>query len=136
MRYVVDTSVVVKWLLPEPGSEAAQRLRASDDLCAPDWITVEVAAALWKRVRFGDLPSDRAETLLRFFRSAPVALQSSSDLVVEALAIATNTGSTVYDALYLALAVREDVALITADTRFARAVTASYPGRTTLLSDL
>ena len=47
---------------------------------------------------------------------------SSSGLVEAVLEIAVAYGRTVYDGLYLALAVARDCALVTADERLARAL--------------
>ena len=53
---VVDASVAVKWLLPEPGVAAAQELLANEErLVAPSLIRTEVAAALARRARFGEI---------------------------------------------------------------------------------
>lgn len=44
IAYVVDASVVVKWFLPEPGAEAAGRLRRADLEChAPDLLLLEAS---------------------------------------------------------------------------------------------
>jgi predicted nucleic acid-binding protein len=62
---VVDASVAVKWLLPEPGGAAAQELLASEErLVAPSLIRTEVAAALARRARFGEIEPRDAETAM------------------------------------------------------------------------
>jgi predicted nucleic acid-binding protein len=51
-RYVVDVSVVAKWILPgEPYQENAEKLKedfvaGQVELCAPDLVVTEVANAL------------------------------------------------------------------------------------------
>jgi predicted nucleic acid-binding protein len=50
MTYVVDSSVAVKWVVPEVLSDEADRILAGDDpLIAPDLLQVEAANALWKK---------------------------------------------------------------------------------------
>lgn len=63
MSVVVDASVVLKWFVPEAGSDAASRLLASEDrLEAPDLLFAEIANAIWKKVLRGQLT--RAESQL------------------------------------------------------------------------
>ena len=57
---VVDASVVVKWLVPEPEREQALHLlglykEERVDLIAPYLLISEVGNVLWRRVRVGDL---------------------------------------------------------------------------------
>ncbi len=47
MSWVVDASIVVKWVIPEVLSDEADRVRdGADDVLAPDLLLVEVANAL------------------------------------------------------------------------------------------
>ena len=71
---VIDASVAVKWILPEPGHEASLRLLdlyqdEQVDLYAPYLLITEVGSVLWKRVQRGDLNAVAArrcfEQLLR-----------------------------------------------------------------------
>lgn len=58
MALVVDASVAVKWLVPEEHSEAAARLTVSgEDLHAPRLLAAELANALWRKARLGDMDS-------------------------------------------------------------------------------
>lgn len=52
--YVIDASVAVKWYIPEPLSDAADKyLQLYKDkqakLLAPDLLLVEVGSVLWKK---------------------------------------------------------------------------------------
>ena len=50
--FVVDVSVVMKWMLPEPLSTEAVRLQSpSHQLHAPSFFGIELANVLWKKVR-------------------------------------------------------------------------------------
>ena len=61
MRLVIDAGVAVKWLVAEEGSDAADRLLANgDDLYAPRLMASEVANALWRKVRLGEIERSQA----------------------------------------------------------------------------
>ena len=53
---VVDASVIMKVLTEEVGSDlAVERLAQAPARTAPDWLTVEIASALSKKIRYGGL---------------------------------------------------------------------------------
>jgi predicted nucleic acid-binding protein len=63
--YVVDSSVAIKWYVPEVLDAEARRLRAGGvALHAPDFLDVEIAAIVWKKRRRGDLTRQDADDLL------------------------------------------------------------------------
>ena len=73
---VVDSSVVAKWVLPEPDSDQAHALltRASasaDRLVILDLALPEVANAIWKRQRRHLIDLDEARNYLRALFGAP-----------------------------------------------------------------
>lgn len=122
-RYVVDASVAVKWYLPEIHDAEARRLLTGEkELFVPDLIFSEVGNILWKRVRSGQMLEPEAETVLLSLGSLSLTTAPSWPLVLPALTIACQTQRTVYDSLYLALAVRESVVMITADEKFYNAL--------------
>jgi predicted nucleic acid-binding protein len=133
MNCVVDASVAVKWLFEEQDSEAAEALliSAGEDnlkLVAPTILPAEVANALWKRMRRGDM--DRRKTLetgQRFEEICPLLLPIE-DLVQRALELAIDSRHPVYDCLYVALAEELPADLITADERLYRAFARDIPG--------
>jgi len=119
--YVVDASVALKWFFPEEGSEQAVELAASRTrLLAPRLIIVEVANALWKKVRAKPLPvgaaQQRLAALPRYFHQ----LLDLESLVPSALASAAALDHPVYDLIYLEAARQEGAPLLTADRRLAR----------------
>lgn len=119
MRLVVDASVATKWLFEEAGSSEAAHLRAASyDLVAPDLMPIEVANVVWKRVRQGKLPIESGRSMLRALRSAPVRMRRTRSLVDAAWEIAVQLERTMYDSLYLALAMALGARLVTADRRF------------------
>ena len=123
-KRIVDASVVVKWYVPEPGSDAAAKLmRSGATLLAPDHIVAEVGNVLWKKVRRQELAAEDATDIAdRVATGLPATLRASQPLLRAAVELATAYDRTVYDALYVALAVTEGTTLLTADERLVRAL--------------
>lgn len=119
---VVDSSVAVKWYLPESGSDrAALLLQSGLRLVAPDLLVAEVGNVLWKRRR--DIPAAEIEGIaIALATSCPISLCPSTALLQGALSIAMAHERSVYDSLYLALAVSENCQLVTADERLGNAL--------------
>lgn len=123
---VVDASVVVKWFAPEIHSdEAAALLESGHQFLAPEYVFAEAANAFWKKVRRQELEPETALEILRIIPTLPLRTTDSATLLQAAFEIAVRLNRTVYDALYLALAVRERARLVTDDRRFHTAVQAS-----------
>ena len=129
--FVVDTSVALKWYLPEPGrAEALAYMAAGLDRHAPDLLPIEGAHALLKRARSSD-PAVRltiAEVLLvaeALRDSAPIAYHPCGPLLGSATTLALEIGASVYDGLFLALAILLDGRVVTADRKFFDKILAS-----------
>ncbi|MEX2168595.1 MAG: type II toxin-antitoxin system VapC family toxin [Pirellulales bacterium] len=123
---VVDASVIGAAHLREDYTDVAKELLAvTANLYAPDIIDAEFANALWKRHRRGEMEANEAQQLLKEVAFLPLRIVSCLELASEALEIAIDTGRTVYDSLYLALAIQQKVKLITADKRFVNALAKS-----------
>jgi len=120
-RYVVDASVALKWYLPEPESELAGRLLDPEhDLIAPDLLFAEVGNALWKRWRRGEIGLGELRDPLAALAAVPFDVRSAAPLLSAAAEVAVVSGCTVYDGLYVALAIETGAPLITADRGLAR----------------
>jgi len=121
---VVDASVVIKWHVTEVHSDAALRLLRDDApaLHVPDLVFPEVGNILWKKVRRGDLTEEQAHGIGHLVAVAPLAVHPSAPLLEAALEIAVRTGRTVYDSLYVALAVQLNCRLVTADEKLHNAL--------------
>ena len=116
--FVVDASVVVKWFVPEIHSEAARRLLAlPHEYVAPDLLFAETANTIWKKIRRKELTAEEGQHLVADIGRIAVETVSCRALAEDAHALANATGRTVYDAMYVALAVRLNTRLITADDR-------------------
>ena len=120
---VIDASVAAKWFFPEPHSDRSMRLlRAGRTLWAPDLIVPEFGNLVWKRCRRRELSPEEGDGIVRDFLKLPLALAASGSLVQTALAMAIETRATVYDCVYLALAVDRAAPLVTGDERFVNAL--------------
>jgi predicted nucleic acid-binding protein len=125
MTIVVDASIAVKWVLPEPGSERAAAIRtADDDLIAPSLVCAEIGSAIWRAALRGDVPVTEARRDLKVVVSHYRRLMPLAELADSALELATRLRHPIYDCFYLALAQREHCALITADGRLIAAAKA------------
>jgi predicted nucleic acid-binding protein len=129
---VIDASVAVKWLLPEAGAESAQRLLDSGDgLMGPALIRVEVAAAIARKSRFGEVDRrDAAAAAELWFQSIAdglIALSPDDVDLPRGFRLALELGHPVQDCLYLALAERLGAELFTADRKFVARAGPSHP---------
>ena len=117
MTLVVDASVALKWVLAEPGQAAADAL-LDEDLIAPSLWLLEAANALWRRNLRGELSVAEAQERLSELFNAPVTAIPIEEDLTAAANLAQRLGHPVYDCLYLALALREQTQVVTADRRF------------------
>ena len=122
-KFVIDASVAAKWLFDEPESELADLLLSRGDLLlAPDLLYAEIGNVVWKRLGRGELDPSKTDAVLDALLGAPVKLFPISGFMREAVLIAHRYRRTFYDASYLALAIQESCALITADLRLLNAL--------------
>jgi predicted nucleic acid-binding protein len=120
---VVDASVVATAIFQEQHSEEAHDLLTSGaTLFAPDLIHCELANVIWKRQQRKEITGEEATELLDDILTLPLHIVPSADLVEAALTLAISTRRTVYDCTYIALAMREDVSLVTSDLRLVNAL--------------
>lgn len=132
MIYVLDSNIALKWVLPEADSDKALRLRAESqagihDLLAPDVFPVEVAHALTRAERKGDIPIGDAEVHLLSILSTSPQFHPSLAVLRRALALSSAMRCGVYDCLYVALAEREGCRFITADDKLVKNLAAQFP---------
>jgi len=135
--YVLDASVAAKWFLPEEdeplSTEAFAALseyaRGTVTLVVPDLFWSELVNILWKAVRVRRVTRRSAEEAVRIALSYRIPTVASTELLGDALDLAVSFDRTVYDSLYVALAVRTGRAFLTADERLANALAAYLPVR-------
>jgi predicted nucleic acid-binding protein len=106
--FVMDSSSALKWALPEPFSDKAERLREDYhngliELIAPDIFSIEMIHA--------DCP----------------VLHAHIPLLDRAYEIAAAARIGIYDCVYVALAERENCELATADDRIIKNLQSTFP---------
>ena len=117
-RFVVDASAGVKWFVPEVHSDAAQRLQAPNhDLHVPAFFDVEVANVVWKKLRRGELTRAEGDAILAQLVQLPLTRHADTSLLAGAFDLADKTLRTVYDCMYLTLALSIGGKMVTADER-------------------
>jgi predicted nucleic acid-binding protein len=124
--YVLDASVAVKWYIPEIYSGAAERLLAGVYvLHAPELILPEFGNIIWKKIRRGEITTAQGQQIIEAFLQVPAQIHSGSNLLEPAFVIADRTVQTVYDCIYLALAIALNCEMVTADEKFYRTISQS-----------
>lgn len=132
---VVDASVAVKWYIPEPQWEPAVELleRAAKGDChlwAPELIYAEVGNVLWKKCMRGEIDGEDARKILgAVVQEFPVRVVEIQPLLPAALEIACGYKRTLYDSLYIALAMAKTGVFITADERLVDALRPTSVGQ-------
>ena len=132
MRYVLDSSVAVKWVVNEADSATARRLRDETQqglhtLLAPDVFPSEVAHALTRAERQGRIRVGDATVLWAAVMTDCPALEPGRRLLPRAIAISSAARIGVYDCLYVALAEREGCEFVTADTKLVTNLKPQFP---------
>lgn len=131
-QLVVDSSVAIKWLVPEPYSEQA-RLILNDyqkgelDLLAPDLIYAEVGNIVWKKQAFQGLAVTDAQLVIDTFRTLTFSITPTAVLLADAYSLAVRHQRTVYDMLYVALGQQENCRFVTADEKLVNAIHNAFP---------
>ncbi len=124
---VLDTSVALKFYLPEEGHEEALGLleaaeAGAAELLAPGTLLPEGFNAIAQQRRRGLLDEEDATGAWAKLLAAPVYTYAVEDLIERAAAIANETGAIIYDALFLALAEDTDTVMVTADGKLLQAL--------------
>lgn len=137
IAYVLDASVAAKWVLPpatEPLAVEATRLLDSFGtgearLSVPDLFWPEIGNILWKCVRRGRISEQSALDGIDWLQALGISTSPTMPLMREAVKIALTFERSVYDSVYLALALASGRFLITADERLANALAVRLPVR-------
>lgn len=122
-RSVIDASVVMKLYIEQPLSDVARRwIGRSGECIAPALVWAEAANVLWKGRQRGDLSEEAVNMIVSRLLKLPLIIHPSVELIGDALESAVRYDRSVYDCLYLALAVRSQCAMVTADRRLVNAL--------------
>lgn len=132
---VVDTSVVIKWMIDEPDSATAVALvikwfNEGTRIVAPALLAYEVANVLHQRVRQGNITIEEAERTLIYLLEEALILEfsQSAALSIRAMQLARLYSlPAAYDPHFLALAEREQCDYWTADARLLNAIGGKLP---------
>jgi predicted nucleic acid-binding protein len=136
---VLDASVAVKWTIASANATEREPLTAESiqllkryvdgeiNFIVPDVFWAEVANVLWKGVRQKRWEQSHAEDAASNMMDRAFFTISSLSLLPDALKIAYAHHRSVYDCLYVALAIQFKTEMITADERLANALAAHLP---------
>lgn len=117
-KWVLDASAVVRIIEGSAlGEELAARLLEADLVLAPELMLTEVANALWRLQRAGQLAADGVQQRLSRAAALVDHIEPDRTLQAEALALACHLDHPVYDCVYLVLARREVALLLSADQK-------------------
>jgi predicted nucleic acid-binding protein len=124
-KYVIDTSVAVKWFIVQPHYELAVDIlyefeSAQCEIFVPSLIYVEFTNVIWKYSKFSNV--ENVDSLLSRFLSLDLKVKPTTYLLNEALNIAIQFQISVYDAVFIALAKELEIFFITADEKLVNAV--------------
>ena len=97
LPYVIDTSVAVKWYIPEAHSaEAKAYIGTGVDRHAPDYLLAEAASVVLKRVRSRDLKLrltfDEGQMVIAASKASPIQFHETRPLIDPAFALAQRSG--------------------------------------------
>ena len=120
MKYVLDSSAALPWVLPEKDSAKATRLRDDarngvHELLARDIFPAEVFNALLKAGRTRRINVGEAKPLYASIGADIPFLHPYPPLMARAGEIASGHRIALYDCLYIALAELESCEVVTAD---------------------
>jgi len=135
--YVIDANVAAKWFLPEAteplAHEAVTLLKrhAAGDLrfLVPDLFWAELGNVFWKAACLRRWSASDAQLAAHMALQRKLPTKATKPLLEDALDIATNFDRTVYDSLYIALAIAVKADFVSADEKLANAVAAHLPIR-------
>jgi predicted nucleic acid-binding protein len=113
----------MKWYVPEIYEEEADLLRGGNhEFHTPELILTEIASITWKKIRRGDVTATDGDLIITSILDESWTVHSHRDHLTVAYLGAKHTGQTVYDFMYLALAISLGCQFVTADEKFYRAL--------------
>ena len=120
---VADTSALIRLYLPDgPLPEDFENhidsaWQGETIIFIPEIALAEAAQVIWKKQQAGVLKENEADEVLSAFLDLPLEVVGHRDLLIDALSLARLNDLTVYDGLFLALAIKLRAELITADKK-------------------
>jgi predicted nucleic acid-binding protein len=98
-------------------------------LTVPDLFWPEAGNVLWKCVKLGRIRPQSALDGIHFLRELRLETAPSEPMIEEAVGVAMAFQQTVYDALYVSMAVIRGNTLLTADERLVNSLGSRFPVR-------
>ena len=131
-EFVLDCSVAAKWVLPEPDRAPAlelfERYAAGEVLLiAPDLLLAEFASLVAKRNRRKQISAEQAHEAFSLMTKCAPRLFDTRPRFSRALDLSLQRQLSLWDCVYLALALEHDCPVLTADLRLFRAGRGGHP---------
>jgi predicted nucleic acid-binding protein len=135
--FVVDVNVVVKWRLPEELATNAALLLSKDDivLLAPDFLLIEANNVFATKVRSGSIARDAASSYLSTLPGL-LELTPFGLLLGPAFEMSSRLNCSVYDALYVVLALEHGCKAVTADEKLVDKLKGAHSDALVWLGDI
>ncbi len=122
-RLVIDAGVGLKWFLEEDNSDKARAvLKWNDEFYVPQLFYLETSAVLTKKVRRRELDRDEATRIHHTLSSFPFDTTPDDILAEQAFDLSLLHHVSMYDAMYIVLAIGIEGRMVTSDKRFCRAM--------------
>ena len=120
MAFVLDCSVTMAWIFPDEATEATQRLRESlieGRALVPCLWPIEVGNVILVATRRGRIGLEEWPRIRKFLDALPIEIDpvSAATTMGASLDLGHRYGLSLYDAMYLELAVRMRMPLATLD---------------------
>jgi predicted nucleic acid-binding protein len=130
--FVLDCSIAAKWLLPEPDRAPAlewfDRYASGEVLLiAPDILLAEFASLVAKRHRRKQISAEQAHKAFSLMVKCAPRLFDMRPRLFRALELSLQYQLSLWDCVYLALALEHDCPVLTADRRLFRAGKGRHP---------
>jgi len=113
----IDASALTKFLLKEEGWDVVIRYLRCGTI-SPDLVVKEAANAIWRRHVRGEITPETVKAMLKALKEIigkAVKIEGEDEYLEEGLKIAFRQKITIYDSLYIALAKRKRLKLLTVD---------------------
>ncbi|MGV7230056.1 MAG: type II toxin-antitoxin system VapC family toxin [Nitrospirales bacterium] len=118
MIFVIDANVGLKWFIEEPRSTAARKILEKDNaFIVPDIFIPEICNVVWKKFKNQEITAEQGQAIVTNVPAVIDHIVPTAELTQRAFDLAVQFNHPVYDCLYLALAERESITLITDDAK-------------------
>ena len=117
---VIDASSLAKYILKEDNWIEVEEAIKTNDIYSIDLITKEILNTVWKHhivlnTISREIAIEKIEILKKMIKNELITLEDEGEYYDKAIEIALNHKITIYDALYIAQAMKYDTTLLTSD---------------------